>query len=140
MTRPKIAFNDNKPNSVNGAINIITGSTGIAALKIQDSGDASSVTAETIPYEPTSLTPTIHDKINAITSVANLYTDIFVVDGISQVFTLTHTYNGTGLFLVFFGGSNQNLTDDYTITNANTKITMTYVPELGMKLKVIYNY
>jgi hypothetical protein len=138
--RPKIALNDNKPNSVNGATNVIQGSTPVLALKLQDSGDSSSVTAETIPYEHTSLTPTIHDKISAITSVANLYTDIFVADGISQVFTLTHTYNGTGLFLAFFGGINQNLTDDYTITNANTKITMTYIPELNFKLKVIYNY
>jgi hypothetical protein len=32
------------------------------------------------------------------------------------------------------------LTDDYTITNGNTKITMTYIPETGFKLKVIYNY
>ena len=140
MTRLKIAFNDNKANSVDGALNIIQGTTPITALKLQDSGDASAVTAETVLYEHNDPTTTIHNKIAAITSVAQTATDIFVADGTAQVFTLTHTYNGTGLFLVFFGGLNQNLTDDYTITNGNTKITMTYIPETGFKLKVIYNY
>jgi hypothetical protein len=138
--RAKIGLNDNKANNINGTSNIIQGTIPVTALKLQDSGDASSINAETIPYQHNALTPTIYNKINAITSVANLQTDIFISDGINQVFTLSYTYNATGLFLVFFGGINQNLTDDYTITNGNTKITMTYIPEPGMKLKVIYNY
>jgi hypothetical protein len=95
------------------------------------------VNAETLPYDHTALTPTIHDKIASIIGLIDFTVTIISVDGINNNFVLANPIDTSQPYLVWFNGEQQNYTDDYTFPDSG-HIQFTYIPEAGLKAVVFY--
>jgi hypothetical protein len=104
-------------------------------------GDAASVTSQTIPYENTALTPTIHDKISAIQSGITLISITWTSSGNIVDFTLSgYTLDPTIVYWVTAGGQIQQLTHDYVIDTGNTNLHFNYFPEVGLPITITFQH
>jgi len=139
MARKKIGFNDNADNSV-GSNNIIDETITIDDIKTQDTGDASAINAETLPFEHDVPGTSIHDAISAIVGVLNITVEKFIADGILQNFTLANTVDTSNFYLIFFNGQLQKhgASDDFTFTSGDTVLTFNFVPENAKEILILY--
>ena len=130
---------DYKSGSVTGDT-ILDGTVTIDDLKTQT--DTNAITAETIPYERTSLTPTICDKIEALLSIGSTAyaTDLFTGNGGSVDFPLSFTADLTTWHTVSVNGLVQTLgaSADYTFTISNSNLHFNYTVENTLAIKIIY--
>lgn len=137
--RAKLRNRDHGLGSITGA-NIATDTVEIGDLKKLDAGDSTGVNAETIPYEHTSLTPTIHDKIAAIIGGIDWKKDEFVADGISSTYMLSNTLDNTAPFLVFYNGQQmkEGGGNDFGLNIPHTGIIFNFVPVINTPIYVLY--
>ena len=116
---------------------VLNDSLEINDLKKIDAGDSSAVNAETLPYEHTALTPTIHDIIASIIAGIDFVSQTITADGINDTFALTDPIDTAKPYLVFYNGMHMNLTDDFTFPTTSS-IEFTFVPIVSKKIHLYY--
>ena len=126
---------------------IIDGTIEAVDLKTLDSGDSSGINAETLPYDHTTASPTIWDKIEAIIagSGLGLQFQTFTTNASVQTYTLTGSKKiDTSQFLIVFYNSqflNIGATKDFEVTTAtlaNDTIEFKWYPEASKDMYVIF--
>lgn len=119
---------------------VIPGTLDINDLKLVDNGDSSAINAEMLPYEHIGLTPTIHDKIEAISADINWKKDEFVGDGVTTTFNLSLAVNITQPYIIFVSGVKQRegIHYDWSFNSENNAIVFTYAPEVGLDIYMLY--
>lgn len=106
---------------------------------IKTETDLDAVTAETIPYERTNPSVSIHDVIAPLTvNTFNLIADDFTATGLSTDFSLSATLDTTVMHQVFMGGQLMTYNYDYTLETSDTVIRFVFIPETGLIIKVVY--
>lgn len=111
----------------------------INKLKTLDTGDATGVNAETLPFQPGFASPTIADKINTIISGIDWDKTIIDTDG-SAFFDLGKELDLAAPSLVFFNGDMLNDTVDYELTDIGSETRISFLgwtPENGYKLVIL---
>ncbi|MCA1919966.1 MAG: hypothetical protein LDL38_11240 [Flavobacterium piscis] len=137
--RAKLRNRDHGINSIT-SLNIENDTIQISDIKKLDTGDGTAINAETLPYEHTSLTPTIHDKIASIVGGIDLVKDEFIADGVSAVFTLSNILDNTAPFLVFYNGQQmkEGSGNDFGLNIPHTAIIFNFVPVINTPIYVLY--
>lgn len=137
MGRDKLRHRDQGANSI-GSNNVIPNSLTIDDIKIQDTGDASSINAETLPYRHTALTPSIWTKIESIIAGTDWVKDEFVANGTDNSFVLSNIVNQTKPFLVFYNGQQMRYGpgNDFSITGGD--LIFSFIPVLDTPIYILY--
>lgn len=123
--------------SANDAYTTLDGS--LTKNDLQLTGDTTSVTAKTIPYDNTSLTPTIWDVLNTMVAGAGFVEELFTGDAITTDFIVSADVDTSAPCDVELNGQSLilGLTHDYTITTPRTFV-FTFTPETSTEIKIKY--
>lgn len=137
-----------KPDLHNNIIDsekVINGTLEKEDLKTLDTGDGSGINAETLPYEHTSATPTIWDKINSLIAGTGFTFDTFSSSSAQTdyVLSLSRQIDTTKLLLVFYNGMllREGASNDYEVTTTtltNDTIQFKWTPEDGFGIYVVF--
>lgn len=136
-----------KPDLFNNIIDsesIIDGTIRAQDLKTTDTGDGTGINAETLPYEASSATPTIHDTIQSIfSSIGFVYEKFISSSDTDYVISDSKQIDTSRLLLVFYNGQLQRegASYDYEVTTttlADDTIQFKWTPEVGYEIYVVF--
>ena len=134
MSRDKLRNKDYSNNSIDGQ-KIVDESISIDDIK---KIGVNNISGASLSYDGITLTPTIKDKIDSITNIADYTIETFTGNGAVVDFELSNTINTAIPFYVFANGVYQYYTVDYTILPGNTTLHFNYIPENGLLIQIIY--
>lgn len=120
-----------------GNLQLQNQSVNINKLKIQDSGDSSSINATTLPMAPSTIHPTISEAIAAIPAGASsLILTTITTTGTSATYALVFSVNTSVIYWLYVNGEYQNVNVDYSIVGGNS-IVFNYIPEINQTIQLI---